>query len=76
MKKKLYLVVEKQLNDVGDDIQETNGWKTITVYEMVNNEPKLFTSIECSNSDESTFAVSDYLCDNGYSDDEFEFIIL
>ena len=76
MKKKLYFVVEKQLTDVGDDIMEANGWKEITVYEMVDNEPKEFTSLECSNSDDSIYAITDWLEENGYGDDEFEFIQL
>ena len=35
--KKLYYTVEKQLNQYGD-VEETNGYKTITVYDVINNE--------------------------------------
>ena len=76
MLKKLYYVVEKKLQDVGDDIQEITGWKQITVYDMVNNIPKIFCEIESENAINSEVEIQEYLDNNGYEDDEFEFIIL
>jgi len=75
MKKKLYYVVEKELQG-NDGFEETTGNKTITVYEMVNNEPKKFTDIDAANDENSQEKIQEYLDDNGYGDDEFEFIQL
>lgn len=75
MKKKLYYVVEKELQG-NDGFEETTGNKTITVYEMVNNEPKKFTDIDAANDENSVEKIQEYLDDNGYGDDEFEFIQL
>lgn len=75
MKKKLYYVVEKELQG-NDGFEETTGHKTITVYEMINNEPKKFTDIDATNNENSKKAIQEYLDDNGCGDDEFEFIQL
>ena len=75
MKKKLYYVVEKELQG-NDGFEETTGNKTITVYEMVNNEPKKLTDIDAANDENSQEKIQEYLDDNGYGDDEFEFIQL
>jgi len=72
MKRKLYYVVEKELTQVGD-IEETTGMKDILVYEMIKNEPKRFTQLDCSNEENSVTAIQNYLNDNGYGDEEFEF---
>jgi len=74
MKKKLYLVVEKQLEYVGD-VQETNGFKYITAYEIINNELIKFISIETEIENESISAMLEYLEDNGY-DFDFSFTII
>lgn len=76
MKKKLYYVVEPHLQNVDGEIMETDGNKTITVYEMVDNEPKEFATIEGDLTDESEELIQDYLDDNGHGDESFEFKIL
>jgi hypothetical protein len=40
--KKLYYTVTKQLNDF-DGIEQTNGFKDIHIYDIVNNKPLLIT---------------------------------
>jgi hypothetical protein len=75
MKKKLYYVVTKQLQDFGE-FQETTGWKTITVYEIVDNQPKIFAEIEARNVDSTEGEIQFYLDNNGYDDEEFELINL
>jgi hypothetical protein len=75
MKKILYYVVEKQLEDIGD-IQETNGLKYVTVYSIENDKPKKEFVIEIDISDCSQQAINAYLDDNGMGDDEFELIEL
>jgi uncharacterized protein YegJ (DUF2314 family) len=74
-KKKLYYTVEKEIDDNGGDDTLT-GNKTITVYEIVNNEPKKLTDIECGTEENSKDKINDYLSDNGYGDDEFTLILL
>lgn len=72
MKKKLYYTVEKEI----EDDQFLTGNKEVMVYEIVNNEPKRFFSLDLSNEDDTQEEIQDYLDDNGYGDDEFEFILL
>ncbi len=72
MKKKLYYTVEKEVE--ADDF--LTGLKNVTVYEIINNEPKKFFSLDLSLEDNSKDEIQDYLDDNGYGDDEFEFILL
>ncbi|MDA3779893.1 MAG: hypothetical protein PF487_06695 [Bacteroidales bacterium] len=74
MKKKLYYVIEKQTQDVGDDIHELTGWKTITVYEIINNEPKEFFTIEGKNVNDSEEEIKNYLNDS--DENEIELKIL
>ena len=76
MKKKIYYVVEKLTQDVGDDIHELTGWKNITVYSMENNEPVKFFNVEGENSLNTVDEIQDYLNDNGYGDNEYVFIEL
>ena len=75
MKKKLYYVVEKELREI-DGIEETTGHKNITVYEIYDNRTHKFFDIDVVNEDNSIEAIQEWLDDNGYSDDEFEFIQL
>jgi hypothetical protein len=73
MKKKLYYTVEKEVDSTGESL---TGNKEVMVYEIVNNEPKRFFSLDLSNEDDTQEEIQDYLDDNGYGDDEFEFILL
>jgi hypothetical protein len=77
MKRKLYYVVEKELQSVGD-VEETTGHKSVTVYEIddVFREPKLFVELSLLNEDSSVEQITNYLDDNGMSDEEFELIRL
>lgn len=51
--KTLYFTVEKELQDI-DGIEETTGYKTITVYDIVENKPKLVVEIEAENEYSTT----------------------
>ena len=72
MKKQLYYTVERGSYDDGSP----NGLKTINVYEegMV-----LFAELECSSDDLGEFLytneeeIQNYLDDNGYGDEDYEF---
>jgi hypothetical protein len=72
MKKKLYYTVEKEI----EDDQFLTGCKNVTVYEIINNEPKTFFILNLLNEENTKKEIQDYLDDNGYGDDEFEFILL
>lgn len=74
--KKLYYTVEKELTNVGSDLYEVTGMKEITVYHMIDNEPKMFTSIDCELTCDSEVEILNYLNDNGYGDETFEFVKL
>ena len=76
MKHILYYVVEKLTQDVGDDIQELTGWKTITVYDIIDNKPDMVCTIEGENINNTEEEISDYLNDNGYGDTNYELKIL
>jgi len=70
--KNLFYVVEKQLKDVGE-VEETTGWKNIIVYSIVENQPKIFCEIEALTENSSVEEIQEYLDNNGYGDEEFEF---
>lgn len=74
MKKKLYYVVEKEVT--GENYDFVTGNKLISVYEMINNEPIAFTTLDVQNEDNSQEKIQEYLNDNGHGDESFEFIQL
>lgn len=73
--KKLYYTVEKQTETV-DTVEECTGLKTIQVYEMVNNKPNQWFDLEVRNDTSSEAEIQRWLDDNGYSDEQFEFVWL
>ena len=76
MNKKLYYVVEKELEDI-DGIGTTNGFKSISLYSIEDNVPISMGVIDGVHNDTKTNdAIEDYLCDNGYGDETFELIQL
>ena len=76
MKKKLYYTIQKETINVGGDYQELTGLKSVTVYEMINNEPKQFFNLDLELHQNSEEEIQEWLDFNGYGDDEFEFILL
>jgi hypothetical protein len=74
MEKILYYVVNKQLETIGD-IQEANGFKDITVYEIIDNKPKIFIQIEyVHNYENSETSIQEWLDENGFGDETFKFV--
>lgn len=73
MKKALYFTIDKNVSGDGETL---DGTKTINVYEIVDNKPKVFTTIEADLSDNSKKLIQEYLDDNGHGDEEFDLIIL
>ena len=66
--KKLYYVIEKEVQDI-DDVQECTGYKDVTVYEITDNEPKRITTLTLENFTDSQEEIFDWLSGNGYGDD-------
>lgn len=65
----LYFTVGKHLVNVGD-IEEASGWKTIYVYKIEDNVPKLQAKIEALNESQCSDEIQTWLDDNG---DETEY---
>lgn len=74
----LYYVVKPHL----DSSDSLNGLRTITVYIIENNIPKTFAELECMTDDLGKYfysneeEIQNYLDDNGYEDEEFDFVQL
>ena len=71
----LYYTIEKFVDYI-NGVEELEGTKEITVYEMIDNQPKIFCQIDCRNEDNSENDIQEWLDDNGYEDRECEFILL
>lgn len=72
MKRKLYYVIQKELQDIGG-CEEATGFKSISLYDVQNGEIVPFATInDVSNDDSTTDAIDDYLIDNGYGDEDIE----
>lgn len=71
----LYYVVEKHTQDVGG-FEECTGWKTITVYIIEHNTPKVMCEIEAHNESSSEGEIQEWLDENGCEDKEFKFVQL
>lgn len=69
--RKLYYTIE--LENDGEFVYDM---KTVTVYDIENNTPKLITIIEGVLADDSEELINKYLTDNGYGDEMFELIKL
>ncbi len=63
--KTLYYTVTKQLVNI-DGFEETNGYKDISVYEIVNNKPNFLFQLEVSNECSSKEEILDNLDSNVY----------
>lgn len=74
--KKIYYTVDVEFHDNDFDLGAT-GNKTVNAYEAVIEDgvPKVkrFFDVECSLSDNSIDAMKDWLNENGYEDERFEF---
>ena len=73
--KSLYFTVEKQTN-IYDGVEECSGWKTISVYEILLDRPKLWFEIEAKNEDSSKDEIQNWLDENGFGNREYEFVRL
>ena len=77
MNKKLFYVVDLELQHVDGEIQETTGWKYVRVYEIVENDLSSLCALEIDITDNSEEAIQEYLDEiEMYNDITFEFIEL
>ena len=75
MNKKLYYTVERELERINDTLK-TTGFKTITMYSIDNNVPEKIGDLYIENEGNSIDMMDEYLSDNGYGDESFDFILL
>jgi len=73
--KKLFYTVEKQTKTI-DTVEECTGWKTIQIYEIEDNLPKMLMQIEVHNDDSSVEEIQTWLNNNGFDDREYVFVWL
>ena len=73
--RKFYYVVDIEVDDYGDDVLECTGSKLVTIYEIIDNEPKQLTLLALSLEDDSEQEVQDYLIGT-FKDETFELIRL
>jgi len=74
--KNLYYVVEKQTTPDGDEFEYVTGRKDISLYEIVDNTPKLLINLSADNSDSSTGEIQNWLNENGIGYVEYNLIQL
>jgi len=70
--RELYYTIEKQTQTI-DTIEECTGWKTIIVYDIVNDTPKIWFEIESRNDEYSENEIQTWLDNNGFEDKEYSF---
>lgn len=77
LKQDLYYVIEKQLIEVDMSVEETTGWKTITVYDIDTQLMNLIIlcEIEAENINNSEKEIQTWL-DNEEDSTEYNFIQL
>lgn len=69
----VFYTVEKLVSSDGETL---DGNKSVVVYDIVNNIPKVWFTLDLVLSDNCEAAIQDYLNDNGYGDESFNFVNL
>lgn len=72
----LYYTIEYEKELFDNDMYMLTGIKTITVYEILDNIPKLFCSIESYLERSSEEEIQYWLDNNGYEDIDYSFELL
>lgn len=73
--KTLYYTIRKHLILV-DTVEECTGWKTINLYEIVLDQPKLWCEIEAKNESNTIEEIQTWLDNNGFENIEYNFELL
>lgn len=69
--KTLYYIVEKELDGIVDDFEETTGHKDIRIYDFVDNKPKLVFEINVENA-QSTQEELEFFAEETLQEEDFE----
>ena len=72
----LYYTIEYEKELFDNDMYMLTGIKTITVYEILDNIPKLFCSIESYLERSSEEEIQYWLDNNNYEDMDYSFELL
>jgi hypothetical protein len=59
--RKFYYVVDIEVDDYGADVLECTGSKLVTIYEIIDNEPKQIELLGLDLEEDSEQEVQDYL---------------
>jgi hypothetical protein len=73
--KKFYYVVDIEVDDYGDDVLECTGSKLVTIYEIIDNEPKQIELLGLDLEEDSEQVAQDYLIGT-FKDETFDLIRL
>ena len=73
--KNIYYTTDIEFHDDDMELGPT-GNKTVNVYHIEKGEIKLWVSLECELSDISEYLIKEFLDDNGYGDETYQFINL
>ena len=73
--RKFYYVVDIEVDDYGDDVLECTGSKLVTIYEIIDNEPKQLELLGLSLEEDSEQVAQDYLI-NTFKAETFDLIRL
>ena len=76
MNKKIYYVVERELQGVVGEFEEVTGNKMIRAYSCELAGLELFFEIETTDDHNSIEEMQYWLDDNGYEDNEYDFELL
>lgn len=74
--KKLYYTVEKHIIKRNVLVKIHNGWKTIRVYKIIKNQPKLLCEIEARNNYLNEEEIQIWLDNNKSENKNYEFYLL
>lgn len=69
--KTIYFTVDKELNEIDSGLFDATGNKTIVVYTIENNQPKIFFELESTLEHNTIEEIQWWLDENGYGDEEF-----
>ena len=69
--RKFYYVVDIEVDDYGDDVLECTGSKLVTIYEIIDNEPKQLTLLGLDLEEDCEQVAQDYLIST-FKDETFD----
>jgi len=61
----LYFTVDKELEEIDNGLFDATGNKSINLYEIIDNKPKMVYTIETTLENSTIAEISEWLEDNG-----------